>query len=136
MTSGRCCRRVLWWATRAGPTVSNGRRASDSRASRVLIRPRRTLVRILRRRAGSIQLGRGPIRFAVFPARVRVGGVEDRRVRRGRALELFEVAPEERFGLGGGLRVGGLAGKRSDVLKGADVPSALRSHVGRVLRVP
>src|SRR5439155_15199163 len=122
MTSGRCCRRLLWWSTRAGPTVSNVRRASDSRASRVLIRPRRTLVRILRRRAGSIQLGRGPIRIAVFPAHVRVGGVEDRRVRRGRALELFEVAPEERFGLGGRLRVVDLAAKRRVVVEASDVP--------------
>src|SRR5438094_741026 len=56
MTSGRAWRMPRWWSTVAEPIDSKGRWAIASSASRVLTRPRRTPVRSLRSRAGSMSV--------------------------------------------------------------------------------
>src|SRR5689334_2263841 len=79
-----------------------------SSAARVVTRPRRTSVRSLRSRAGSMSV--------------------HRKRGLGSALELLQIAQEERFHLGGGLAVVHIAAEGGVVVEAAHVPGDVLSH--------
>src|SRR6202795_2447051 len=93
-----------------------------SSAARVVTRPRRTSVRSLRSRAGSMS-----VHVRAVPARLlRAAGRRKRGL--GSALELLQIAQEERLHLRGGLAVVHLAAQRGVVVEAAHVPGDMFPH--------
>src|SRR5947207_15172891 len=93
MTSGSACLSPRWWSTVPAPMDSKGRWAIASSAWLVVMRPRRTPVRSLRSRAGSMSVHA----LAVPPGLRRIGLWD---LGLGSALESFQVAQEKGLHLG------------------------------------